>query len=83
MDEKKEAADKTIREPNQFRFANLRAAAMTSALFHGQIFFDKSGNLLPNSIGVATTISYFVSSSPGTITHHIPDPAKMVRNSKS
>jgi hypothetical protein len=40
------------------RFANLRVAAMTSALFQTQIFFDPAGNLLPTSAGAATTINY-------------------------
>ncbi|HTW96015.1 MAG TPA: hypothetical protein VMD30_14530 [Tepidisphaeraceae bacterium] len=40
------------------RFANLRVAAMTSALFNGQIYFDGAGNLLPSSTGAATTVDY-------------------------
>jgi hypothetical protein len=42
------------------RFANLRVAAMTSALFQTQIYFDAYGNLLPTSTGAATTIDYAV-----------------------
>lgn len=40
------------------RFANLRVAAMTSALFKGRIYFDAAGNLLPGSTNAATTVDY-------------------------
>jgi major capsid protein E len=52
------------------RFANLRVAAMTSALFSGQIYFDASGNLLPTSTGAATTVNYSVPS--GNVGHLDP-----------
>jgi hypothetical protein len=52
------------------RFANLRVAAMTSALFSGNIYFDAFGNLLPNSTGAATTVSYGVPT--GNIGHLDP-----------
>jgi hypothetical protein len=52
------------------RFANLRIAAMTSALFNGQIYFDNFGNLLPTSTGAATTVNYQIPS--GNIGHLDP-----------
>jgi hypothetical protein len=52
------------------RFSNLRVAAMTSALFQGQINFDSAGNLLPNATNAATVVSYGIPS--GNIGHLDP-----------
>lgn len=50
------------RQTRQFRqlFDNLRVASLTSMLFSGAIYFDGSGNLLPNSTGSKIAVNYGV-----------------------
>jgi hypothetical protein len=52
------------RQVREFRanFDNLRVAALTQMLFQGAIYWDGSGNLLPNSTGAKTVASFSVPS---------------------
>jgi hypothetical protein len=52
------------RQVREFRanFDNLRVAALTQMLFQGSIYWDGSGNLLPNSTGAKTIASFAVPS---------------------
>lgn len=50
------------RQVREFRrnFDNLRVAALTQMLFHGAIYWDGGGNLLPNSTGAKTIADFGV-----------------------
>jgi hypothetical protein len=54
--------DEVSRQIREARWTqdNLRISALTSMLFNTEIFYDNQGNLLPNSTGAQTTVSYGV-----------------------